>query len=504
MLLLSNKNQLNWLLWVVAILAAAIGKYHHELWLDECHVIGIVRESNSLAELWRNKACDGHPILYYLIFYPFRHIGNQVLVSIILHMLMVAWMYYLLLIRCKLPLYLNLLLVCSVVLMYEYSVINRPYVLFASVMLYTAIALRDKTMSIAKLIFCVTVLCQLVVYGAPISAAFCIYFYLTNRNNLKFVPLAMLGLAVAFNFVLLYASIDLPADSMTHWLKPKRGPATWTLQGVATYFHYGYFALHNWGSTKWNDTRTVNLTLSTVFMLIILLYCIITTQNNKVRLFYVLATVGLMILNLEADLMTLRHMSFYFMVYLCAYILLSEQSKEFKFLNFSMPLHFILLPFLATQAVYGIHYYATDLRTNFSLAKNMTALLVQDGHTRHAIAGHGDMSIGAPSTYLQKKIYNIRTNELAYTSRWDKFRSLGPEAQDTLDLMRECNLLLAKHDTLILIVDDDMHLSSHRKMLDSLTKNTAITGVQKMPEFLGAMMPREQFYLYKLYSLGNK
>jgi hypothetical protein len=494
-----RKNHINYLLYAVAIIATIIGKWHHELWLDECHVLGIVQESDSLTELWRNRACDGHPILYYLIFYPWRHLQNQVLLTQMIHTIMVAWLYYNICIKSPYAWYIKLLLIVSVLFMHEFSIINRPYVLLCGVILYCSEAYRRGRANMLSVLICCTAMCQLHVYGAVFAGAFTLLYILqSQKNNVATWKVILVISVLLANLLVLYVSIEPPASSMTLLSKPHRGPGTWSLGFIAHFFHYGYFAMHIRHGASWNNTMDLPLWAAASVAVLIVFYCVNTLPNWQSRLFYLVCTAGLVVLNLEADLMALRHIGFYFVAYLAAHWLSPDPSKQAVW-PFSVKWNpqFFLLPFLLCQAYWGVYFYTMEIERPFSKAKSLAQYISTLDTANTAIAGHGDMSLAAPSMYLQRPLHNLRTNELARTSRWDRWRCLGPE-QDTLNIWRQTAQLLTHYKKVLLILSiDPSHIGHHERMLDSISAR-AYSGTTKLASFGGAMMPREEFKLYRI------
>ena len=64
---------------VFAVFAAllVLGMLFHEMWRDEIQAWLIVRDSHSVADLFRNLRYEGHPALWYVLLAPFSLFSTQ-------------------------------------------------------------------------------------------------------------------------------------------------------------------------------------------------------------------------------------------------------------------------------------------------------------------------------------------------------------------------------------------------------------------------------------------
>jgi hypothetical protein len=64
-------------IYVIYFLVSLGTLMEHVLWRDEAQAWLIARASNSLPELVSNLRYEGHPILWYLVIWPFAHLSSD-------------------------------------------------------------------------------------------------------------------------------------------------------------------------------------------------------------------------------------------------------------------------------------------------------------------------------------------------------------------------------------------------------------------------------------------
>ncbi len=73
----SMKNNVNILIFILWCVLALVGLFHHELWRDETQVWCLVRDMN-FVDLFAATRIEGHPMLWYLLVFPFAKLGLPV------------------------------------------------------------------------------------------------------------------------------------------------------------------------------------------------------------------------------------------------------------------------------------------------------------------------------------------------------------------------------------------------------------------------------------------
>ena len=114
---------------------------YHEPWRDETHSWLIVQLSDSLPDLFVNKAYEGHPMLWYLLLYAVKEfIGNSFPDAQILNWLLSVGAVCLLVQFSSFSLPVKILLTFSYFLSFEYAILARNYAV-AIVLLFAVCSL---------------------------------------------------------------------------------------------------------------------------------------------------------------------------------------------------------------------------------------------------------------------------------------------------------------------------------------------------------------------------
>ena len=181
--LLTDSKKINLLFWIVISIGLVIYKLSfHELWKDEWQAWLVARDlglGNMLAFL----NYEGHPSLWYLYLkaWTVLPIQEHILLQIAHSSLVVITLYYLF-VRIKLPSLWKLFISLSYFLVFEYSVINRGYIL---VILLSLIALdliiRDNRSWLLGLTL--LLLCQTEAYGVIMAGAITVYLLLNIEGK---------------------------------------------------------------------------------------------------------------------------------------------------------------------------------------------------------------------------------------------------------------------------------------------------------------------------------
>lgn len=98
----------------------------HEPWRDEIHV-WLITKNLSLPELFMAVNYDGHPILWYLVIYPFSKLGFPLITLNLVSIGILIFSAYVFLFKVKLPTWFKMLCLFTIPFTYTYSVISRNY-----------------------------------------------------------------------------------------------------------------------------------------------------------------------------------------------------------------------------------------------------------------------------------------------------------------------------------------------------------------------------------------
>jgi hypothetical protein len=197
------------------LLLIAFSIWHHEMWRDEIQAWDIVLNSDSVLELFQNIRYEGHPLLWFLLLWPFTFITDSPYAIQFAHFFLTAFAAYLIVFRSPLQDYEKVFLLFSYFMFYEYSVISRNYMIGVVLMLTIAILWKDLTKNIGWISLLIFLLFQTSAMMALMSVA--ILFALLIEFWLKkeiWKPRFIIPFLFAASGFLLFIFTTLPpADS---------------------------------------------------------------------------------------------------------------------------------------------------------------------------------------------------------------------------------------------------------------------------------------------------
>ncbi len=120
--------------------------WFHGAWADETQAWGLVRSSTSLVDLYHRLECEGHPMLWHLLLYPFTRMSGEPGVMQGVNGALTCATLTLLWLRSPFKLHEKLLLSSGFPLVFEYGVVARCYGLgFLLMLLFVHFRDRWKT-----------------------------------------------------------------------------------------------------------------------------------------------------------------------------------------------------------------------------------------------------------------------------------------------------------------------------------------------------------------------
>jgi hypothetical protein len=245
-------NSRRWNLAFLGIFAImlALLLWRHEMWRDELQAWLLVRDSSSLADLWRNSRYEGHPLLWHVILFPFAHLTANPDVMKMVHWLIAVGGAGLVMLRAPFPTLIRGALIFSYLPLYEYGVISRNYGLtMVGVWLFCALLQKYRTCIPAAAAGVIAANAS--VMGVLLTAAFIPALWMRRPGSYRRVAAAVLTIGA------LVATVQaLPAEDYEH----ARGWHFSWEPTLASYVARGFVTaifpilkndLHFWNSTAW-------------------------------------------------------------------------------------------------------------------------------------------------------------------------------------------------------------------------------------------------------------
>jgi hypothetical protein len=219
----------------------------------------------------------------------------------------------------------------------------------------------------------------------------------------------------------------------------------------------------------------------------------LSIQNNFLKFSFAIALIGLLYINIQIDACTVRHVGFYFITYIvCIWLDSYNTTKP------TIAPIYILLPLLCIQVFWGLRMYTHDWRHPFTMSEQCCNYLKQNMPENKKYFGYGEVAISSTSANLKLPITNIRTLQPTRFVRWTA-EEIIPESNRDSILQINMNKAFAQNGSYVFITNQILPTRWLTHTLDSLCI-TQPSAVKKMPEFAGAIVPTENFSMYKIDS----
>lgn len=132
-----NLNKLNILILFLWVMVTVFTMFHHEIWRDEAQVWCIARDLN-MVDIFNSAKIEGHPLLWYIIVYPFAKLGFPVESMQIISLILVFVAVSFLLFKSPFNYFEKVIVSFSAGLLYYLPIVARNYALIPIVLFLIA------------------------------------------------------------------------------------------------------------------------------------------------------------------------------------------------------------------------------------------------------------------------------------------------------------------------------------------------------------------------------
>ncbi len=295
---------------------AAITLCCHELWRDELQAYSIARYSHTMAELFSNKAYEGHPVLWYVILYALTHITTSLFAMQLLHLLIAL---------CGIGLFLHFfpgkpwvkyLTVFGYFFLYEYTVISRNYGIEITLVVGLLAAIQHQRWWLSTVLL--FLLLQTNALGCLIGCAlFPVMLALQWPNHKK--QAIVTAACFTFAIVFFWITVHPPADSgfSPGWTFNWRDLQNACMAFWDVFVPLPKAQLHSWNSNFLSSAY--HPWLKTALALGLLGAACYTLRSGKFALLFFASAVLLITAFLTTKYLGfLRHQGHYFLAYIIA------------------------------------------------------------------------------------------------------------------------------------------------------------------------------------------
>jgi hypothetical protein len=212
-----EKSSLEYLAFFIFSIALLIMKLcFHELWKDEWQAWLIATDIPSLKDLFTFLPYEGHPSLWFLLLRSVNILRETALPFLSeasalqgIHLVLSVAAFYFLFIKFKAPFFLKILVGSGYFFFFEYSVINRSYVLMVLLILMLVVHTRDIRKNTWLLCLTIFLLTQTEVYGVFMGLGYCTYLFSRYRTEKTFSLKSLLSILTAFTAGIILFSFTL-------------------------------------------------------------------------------------------------------------------------------------------------------------------------------------------------------------------------------------------------------------------------------------------------------
>lgn len=383
------------LFWAIFAVLLAFTISRHEMWSDELQAFLIARDSNSLAELFRNLRYEGHPALWYLLLLIPAHISwNPVGMQILNYLLALTEASLILSVR-DLKLIVRVLLVFSFTVFYTDGALARSYML-ALLLLTAALCCYSSKRSISYLtILFIALAINTHLFAIPIALLLAAWMFFPELSKnlgdwLRKIctrERILLTLVLVTSTVIASLTLRPPVDEFL----PHYGRIEYSLGHNLLVSLSGLWAgifvpmplIHHFGLlAQALPTKDHAPILATILSLLCLLLATLTLRTLRARAFYLVACMAeILAFALTVHLPDLRHYGMLFVIFILA-LLMDARSATLPNARFRLKpavASSLLIALLALQAVYGVYAAAVDWSRSYSNAHD-AALWLRESH----------------------------------------------------------------------------------------------------------------------------
>jgi hypothetical protein len=466
--------------------------FRHEPWRDEGQAWLIVRDSPDIWSVFRLMGYEGTPALWHIIIFPLTKLGLPIISMAILHSILSIAAVGILMRFSPFKTWQKVLFVFGYLIIYEFNIIARSYVLMVLLMFALASVYKvrhEKRMGIVYVILLVLLMNSTVfgvVAGVIIGG---IYFYeklrVNGLNGVKKLSFVIpLVLFVFVGILIPYIVLRKPADIGVHG-------ATYLsisferLQAICVYLARGFGAY------------SVQILPGQKFIgLIAYLVSLWTFRKNVKYLFLYgsLSLAFLAIFYLESVGFAFRHNGLVYLLYFFVLWLFeddltvaSSRSRIDRIV-----LNIFLAVILSAQVMCAFVSLRRDYAENFSSGKMVAEYINEQGLNtdNYAFAGYRNYTMSAILPYLPgRKVYSPESDREMTYMIWDKISAENSKMSTSaiIKLLNTYNTkMVLEGKTLLLVSSVDFASDAEFGVQYELIK-----------KFTGAINSDEDFYIWK-------
>jgi len=534
----SNNQRFISVLILIYFCLGLVGILNHAMWRDELNVWLLVRDSNSLGELFDNLQYEGHPGLWYICLAWLNQFTDNPVIMQIFHLFLATGSISLFVKYSPFTRLQKILFVFGYLPIYEYLLISRNYAI--GILLVFAFCTLFEQRQKSYLILAIILLLM------ANANAYCLF--IATALGITLILEYLLGSRIGFSSTAgklnIFSSLAIFFLGILGSISQMIPPSDSTLQGGLSLWRLQFDPRHLataltrvWSSylpvITPADSKYLDVIVFAIISLVLLLWISTILRHKPVAwCFYSLATLEILVFTYTKFLGSPRHYGHLYIILIVAFWLASYESQSnlkrdagtrrrgdgetLEFSSYSCgessrksdllikPLSHLpkalqkaisrwfalvdkykktlIILILATQVATGIVAFSRDLFVPYSASRETARFIQAQQLDKMFIVGSQDARVSPISGYLQRQIYYPESQGLG---SFVLFNNQRTEVNPAM-MLEQVSQLIQQQTEILLILN---------YKLDS---SRADLSISPLAEFTNSFIHDEKYYLYIL------
>jgi len=504
----TNNQQFTLVIILVYFCLGLFGILNHAMWRDELNVWLLVRDSNSLLELFNNLKYEGHPGLWYICLAWLNQFTDNPVIMQIFHLFLATGFVSLLVKYSPFTKLQKILFVFGYLPIYEYLLISRNYAI-GILLVFAFCALFEQRQN-SYLVLAIMLLLM------ANANAYCLFIATTLGITLIFEYILgpRIGYTSSASKINIISSLTIFFLGIFSSISQIIPPADSTLQGGLSLWRLQFDPRHLataltrvWSSylpiITPADSKYLDVVIFAIISLILLLWVATILLPKPIAwFFYSLGTLEILLFTYAKFLGSARHYGHLYIILIAALWIASYypnsnlltqplsnlpnsvQQAITKWFSFVAKYKNILIMLiLFAQVVAGIFAFPRDLFVPYSASRETAKFIQTQQLDKMFIVGSQDARVSPISGYLQRQIYYPESQALG---SFVLFNNQRREVNSAIVLEQVSQLIQQQQTEILLILNYE---------LDS---SRADLSISPLAEFTNSFIHDEKYYLYKV------
>jgi hypothetical protein len=467
-----------WLLFLIYLLAIAVGSSFHEAWRDELQTLMVIRQAHSLDDLFSLTRYDGHPSLWVLLLYLFKPLSEAVEGARLIHLALAAGSAFLLLRYSPFTLLQKALILSGYFLLYEYVFIVRNYApgVFCFFLVCCLFPKRNKPFFFVLIALALTGMMLSNLYAFLLAMAVSVWLLLLQLQNRQWQWSFLTGyLILAAGAIAFILDIQPPDDYgyardwRQYWDKKEFLISLSRIGQVM-------IPIPPLQPLYWNFTIISDTLLPYTGFLFLVLSVVILAFTPSSRVFIALLFIAVLSFSYIKFAGILRHNGHLWLGILgMMWIQLQDERMRLKCTRVSQ---IVFNGLLILHTIAGLSVIALDIHYPFSRSRE-AAEFIRTHYTHHLVLGHRDVGASSVCAWSDTLFYYPQSDQFGsfiwFTSQRNR------EINSSAELIRK---------------GDSLCIAAQQPVIFLLTFPVNDTLLHEVARFEPAAENQEQYYIY--------